>query len=484
MMNVLLITLDQFRADMVLHDLVATPALDRLRAVGVHFARHFAQAAPCSPGRASLYTGMYQANHRVVGNGSPLDDRFDNVARLARRAGLVPTLFGYTDQGVDPRTVADPSDWRLEEYSGILPGFELGLWMPESQVPWLDWLEQLGHGTFPDYVAALASEPQRPAEHSLSTFVTDGFLSWQRQQSEPWFAHLSLLRPHPPYAAAGDFATMYDPADVGDALAPADPGDRHHLHELTMGLDVCSAPATEEGRREMRAQYFGMVSEVDAQLGRVLDQLERSGQMEQTMIILTSDHGEQLGDHGLREKLGFFPESYAIGCIVHDPRHPEAHGTTVEHFTENVDILPTIAAALGIDIPAQVDGMPLQPFLEGQEPTMWRTAAHWEWDWRAMVLGFLAPGWPLDRRLEQMNLAVLCDDEGAYVHFGDGTWLLFDLVADPTWRTTTKDPARVLTYAQAMLGWRQEHLERTLTDLLLEPGRPGRWPEIGSAIPR
>ena len=84
-MNVLLITLDQFRADMVDHALVATPALDRLRASGVHFARHFAQAAPCAPGRASLYTGMYQANHRVVGNGTPLDHRFDNVARLAGR---------------------------------------------------------------------------------------------------------------------------------------------------------------------------------------------------------------------------------------------------------------------------------------------------------------------------------------------------------------------------------------------------------------
>ena len=78
-----------------------------------------------------------------------------------------------------------------------------------------------------------------------------------------------------------------------------------------------------------------------------------------------------------------------------------------------------------------------------------------------------------------MNLAVLHDVEGAYVHFGDGSWLLFDLIADPSWRTTTTDPARVLPYAQAMLSWRQEHLERTLTDLLLEPGRPGRWPTIG-----
>ena len=160
-MNVLLITLDQLRADMVGHTLVATPALDRLRERGVHFARHFSQAAPCSPGRASLYTGMYQANHRVVGNGTPLDHRFDNVALLARRAGMTPMLFGYTDQGIDPRVADGPDDARLEYYSGILPGFASGLFMPETQDPWLDWLAELGHGTFDTYLAALATEHLR-----------------------------------------------------------------------------------------------------------------------------------------------------------------------------------------------------------------------------------------------------------------------------------------------------------------------------------
>jgi len=84
--------------------------LDALADEGVRLARHYSQAAPCAPGRASLYTGTYQMNHRVVANGAPLEDRFDNVARLARRAGYAPALFGYTDQGVDPATVADADD--------------------------------------------------------------------------------------------------------------------------------------------------------------------------------------------------------------------------------------------------------------------------------------------------------------------------------------------------------------------------------------
>ena len=88
--NILLITLDQFRGDCLSaagHPLVQTPNLDALAANGVRFTRHYSQASPCAPGRASLYTGMYQMNHRVVANGTPLDERFDNIALAARRAG-------------------------------------------------------------------------------------------------------------------------------------------------------------------------------------------------------------------------------------------------------------------------------------------------------------------------------------------------------------------------------------------------------------
>ena len=475
-MNILLITLDQLRADMVGHPMVETPSLDRLAASGVHFARHFSQSAPCSPGRASLYTGMYQSNHRVVANGTPLDARFDNVAWLARRAGLTPTLFGYTDQGLDPRMAEAEDDPRLDFYAGILPGFDLGLYLPEDQGPWLEWLEDLGHGTFSDYIEALAREPERPAEHSHSAFLSNGFIAWLDQQDAEWFAHVSFLRPHPPYAAAGTYSSLYDPADCGDGIAPA--ADRHGLHEIALTIDASAAPSTEAGRREMRSQYFGMVTEVDHQLGRILDRLEELDQLADTMIILTADHGEQLCDHGLKEKLGFFPESYAIPCIISDPRLPDGHGTRVEAFTENVDLFATIAVALGLEIPAQGDGMPLQPFFAGDDlqPSQWRSEAHWEWDWRAMVMGSLAPGWPTDRRLEQMNLAVIHDTDGAYVHFADGDWLLFDLVADPTWRTTTSDPVRAASYAQRMLTWRQEHLDRNLADMLLTPERLGRWP--------
>src|SRR5674476_805492 len=103
--NVLFITLDQFRGDSygaAGHPLVRTPTLDRIASEGVRLERHYSQSAPCAPGRAALYTGTYLMNNRVVANGTPLPSGLDNIAKVARRAGYDPTLFGYTDQGLDP----------------------------------------------------------------------------------------------------------------------------------------------------------------------------------------------------------------------------------------------------------------------------------------------------------------------------------------------------------------------------------------------
>ena len=472
--NVLLVTFDQLRADMVGHPLVATPAFDRLAAQGVHFARHFSQAAPCAPGRAALYTGTYQMNNRVVANGTPLDRRFDNIAHLAARAGFDPSLFGYTDQGIDPRDAENPNDPRLDTFTGILPGFTPTFWLPDDPQPWLEWLSGLGYETGANGYEQLTTESDRPAEHSLSAFLTNHFLEWLTQQDESWFAHVSYWRPHPPYCAAGEFSRMYDPADVGDGISPGE--QLHPLHLAALEIPGSAAPSSEVERRALRAQYFGMVSEVDAQFGRIIDALEESGMWDETIVIMTADHGEQLGDHGLIEKLGFFEESYRVPCIIHSPRNSDAYGSVIERFTENIDIFPTLAVLLDQEIPVQCDGMPLTQFLEGVEPITWRTAAHYEWDWRYLFLGDREPGWPLHRFLEHQNLAVLRDDAGAYVHFGDGSWIQFDLIADPTWRTTTTNSAEVLPYTQAMLSWRQEHLERSMTDMLLTPERTGRWP--------
>lgn len=482
--NVVFITLDQFRGDALScagHPVVTTPHLDALASEGVRFARHYSQAAPCAPGRASLYTGMYQMNHRVVANGTPLDARFDTVALAARRAGYEPALFGYTDQSIDPRTVTDPDDPRLSDYEGVLPGFDHVLDLTKGHDPWIAWLRSLGHDLPAGVTAsqALATEPSRPEEHSVSAFLTGEALRWIAARSEPWFVHLSYLRPHPPYAAAGRWAHRYDPADVGLPIAVAD--DRHPWHDVVLQVEEAAAPADEVELRRLRAQYYGMVSEVDDQLGRLWQGLRDLGAWDDTVVVVTADHGEMLGDHGLVQKLGYWEASYHIPCIVRDPRHPATAGTVVDRFTENVDVMPTICSALGVPVPVQCDGRPLTPFLDGESPRGWRGAAHWEFDWRDVLIRGGLGAWPDDRRATRLHLATLRTESHGYVQFGDGSWRCFDLAVDPTWRTEDRDPALVLPLAQEMLVWRSTHAERTLTDMLTEDGGIGRRP-VGSPV--
>ena len=472
--NVLLITLDQYRGDALScagHPIVRTPNLDALAAGGVRLANHFAQAAPCAPGRAALYTGTYQMTNRVVGNGTPLDDRFDNVARMARRAGYRPTLFGYTDQGIDPRLVTDPDDPRLSDYEGVLSGFEVGLDLRGPAELWLAWLADDGH-ELRDAEHALVTEPDRPAELSQSAFLTDHLLAWMNRQDEPWFAHASYLRPHPPYAAAGHWSHEYDPDDMPTPMPVGE--NLHGIHRALLGYSQSAAPTDPAKMARWQAQYFGMCSEVDDQLGRIWESLQRSGQWDDTIVIVTSDHGEQLGDQGLVQKAGFFESSYRIVGIVRDPRRPDTHGTAVEEFTENVDVVPTIAHLLGEETPAQCDGHPLTPFLDGDTPPTWRTEAHWEWDWRDSLRDDTADPWTRDA--DRCNLAVVRNHTHAYVQFGNGSWRCFDLAADPTWRTEVTDPGVVLPLAQSMLAWRSRHLDRNLTGFWLRDGGVGRRP--------
>jgi arylsulfatase A-like enzyme len=336
----------------------------------------------------------------------------------------------------------------------------------------VQYLRAKGYDVENGWVGPLRTESERPAEDSLSGFLTTRFLSWLDHQESGWFAHLSYLRPHPPYAAAGEFSVMYDPADMSPPIAPVASDYRHPLHDAALSWDASSAPTDPDAMRLLKAQYYGMISEVDAQLGRVVAAVEARGEWDDTLVVITSDHGEQLGDHGLKEKLGFFPQSYHVVGLWRDPR--SKGGVVVQNFTENVDLLPTLADALGIDEPVQCDGRSLTPLFH-DATIEWRGEVHYEWDSRYFLLGNGAAR-PTSDSLARRNLAVSIGEDTAYVQFGDGSYKCFDVAADPTWRTECRDTERVLRAAQSQLVWRQEHLRDDLSNMLLSPSRLGAWP--------
>jgi arylsulfatase A-like enzyme len=502
-MNILFITADQWRGDSLGyagHPLVRTPNLDALAADATAFLRHYANAAPCSPARACLYTGLYQMTNRVVRNGTPHAHRFDNVALAARRQGFSPTLFGYTDQSADP-TIVPAGDPRLTSYEGVLPGFDVRLRLPEDEKPWLSWLRSRGHD-FPDKFAAHApvsapgrvsnAPPAYTADETQTAFLTDEFIRWLGEQDGAWFAHLSYLRPHPPFVVPAPYNTLYDPADVPAfrrAETPAAERAIHPLLDLALGTTALDhfiidgegpvADLTEAEFRQLRATYYGMISEVDAQLGRVFAAIKAAGQWDDTLVLFTSDHAELSGDHFMLGKGGFHDESQHVPLIIRDPRQTQ-HGRRVTGFTEAVDIYPTLLDAIGATPTHVADGRSLLPWLDGETPADWRDAVHWEFDFRD-VAGQSAER-ALGLRSDQLNLAVVRTDTWKYVHCAALPPLLFDLEADPHGLVNlAEDPAYAgarLAMAEKLLSWRAEHLDQTLALQELTPqgvlGRPRR----------
>jgi len=407
--NILLITADQWRGDClgtIGHPVVKTPNLDAFAEEATVFERHYATCAPCSPARASLYTGLYQMNHRVVWNGAPLDNRFDNIARAARRAGYLPTLFGYTDTSPDPR-IHDPNDPALSTYEGVLPGFAVRQLLPEDDRPWLSWLASRGHdpSTFTTIHRVAPEKGQRisrnappyGAEETQTAFLTDAFLAWlgEQEPDQPWCAHISYLRPHPPIAVPAPYNRMYDPDDGPDFRGAASPEEEAALHPLVKaalatqnvsshipGADGLVKDLSRDDFRRIRALYYGMISEVDAQIGRLLTGLSAADADKDTLVIFTSDHAEMMGDHWMLGKGGFFEQSYHIPLIIRAPGMAKADRVTA--FTSAADIFPTLIDMIGVEPLHSPDGTSLLPFIGGQTPTRWRKAAIFEFDYRTL----------------------------------------------------------------------------------------------------
>ena len=472
------------------------------------FLAHRALATPCAPGRASLYTGLYLKNHRVVANFVPMDGRHTNVALETRRAGFDPVLFGYTDSALDPRgrSIDDPA---LRGMCKVLPGMT-GI-VPVAQVNhiWLADLRAKGYdipagekGVYraPDNFAG--SEDRGPtfapslftAVDTEAAFLTDRVMLYlSDHKDKPWFVHLSMLSPHPPFIAPQPYNDWYHPDEVPAPVRAGSPSEESNhpfaeygvFNQQGVGLfvghlakdNIC---LSDRDVLQARATYYAMMSEVDAQMGRLIDYLKDNQLYDDTLIVFTSDHGEQLGDHWQFAKYTYYAPTFHIPAIIRDPstRCDISRGQRVDHFTEAVDIMPTILDCLSLAIPAQCDGESLKSFLEGRPPPQWRSEAHYELDFRYFGDGPVNP--ILGLRAGQCAFAVVHGERYKYVHFTALPALLFDLEDDPgEFINRIDDPALrdiVVEMTQRLLSWRMSHDERSFANTRLTEQGPVEYP--------
>lgn len=228
--------------------------------------------------------------------------------------------------------------------------------------------------------------------------------------------------------------------------------------------------------RALRRVYLGLMAEVDHHIGRIVEALAARGDLDRTLVVVTSDHGEMLGDRWMLGKSGFFPQAFHVPLIIRDPAG--ARGQRVTAFSEHVDLMPTLLEVLDLEVPLQCDGVSLRPFLREAGPCQWRDAAHWEHDFRDLRARTFETA--LGLASDTCALMARFDGRAAYVHFAGLPALYFATETDPGWRhDLAREPAAaplVLAQAQAMLSWRMRMNERRLTGCVLtEAGVLGRY---------
>ena len=419
--NVLLLMTDQQRFD-TLHcagnETIATPNLDRLAAEGTIFRSAYTSCPSCIPARAMLMTGMNQWKTGILGMGEGQGHMGTNFpftlpGELARagyyckgvgKMHFFPqrSLNGFhhieldeSGRHQDPDFCCDYETWYHEQCgqdTPIGPGRNWNGWCgrPYDMHPHLHPTAWTG-------------------ERSIR-FLRD------RDRSRPFFLKTSFARPHSPYDAIPEYFNRYldnPPPEpwIGDwADKHADPTQIENpaaWHGLIPPGEI----------RLARAGYYGNVSHIDAQIGRLLDELQRQGILDDTLILFTSDHGDMLGDHHMWRKTYAYEGSAHIPFLVRLPKDlrqntPASHDAPVSL----ADVMPTILDTLGLPTPEMVDGLSVLPLAQGH------TAP-----WRDFVHGEHCANYFRDEEMQYLS-----DGKIKYIWFTrTGQEQLFDLTADP-----------------------------------------------------
>ena len=359
--NILFLMTDQQRWDALgcTGGWVRTPHLDRIAREGIRFDRCMANSPVCIPTRLSLATGLYPHNTGVWKNQpSAPSPKQPNWMQVIRSLGYRTSLFGKTHLHPHRGDLREKEDLMhayglddVDEIGGprasarVLSHMTAG-W--EARGVWKAYQE--------DYEERFRLKPHmvRPSalglEEYADVYVGERAREYLEQydRSQPWFCWVSFGGPHEPWDAPEPYASMYDPESMPPPAGPLIQGEYRPRGELDRKLE--SRPdLTREDIGAMRANYAGNVSLIDDQIGRILETVEQRGEMDRTIVLFTSDHGEMNGDYGLIYKEVFLDGAVRVPLLVRTPETAAAGpaGRICETPVEWFDIGPTLVELTG-----------------------------------------------------------------------------------------------------------------------------------------
>lgn len=434
-------------------DFLRTPHLDQLAREGTTFDHAYADNPLCVPTRVSLLTGQSVWTHRMLNNGNTSDvvGSQATLPALMREAGYQTVAIGKMHFGPERARhgfdeVILPADYYRE--------------MARSGQARQPMRHGLGQNELYPGMATVAES------QTLTAWLCDQaalFIGERRDPTMPFFLWLSLSKPHPPLDPPEPYYSMYRDSNIPEPVAGAWANDERSPAAVTRmrhkeSYDLIPAVVW----REARAAYYGLVTQVDYNIGRVLAALQDGGDLQEAMIIFTSDHGEFLGDHRLGNKIFFHDVSAKVPLIVRTPRSwgDQGRGEVLDDLVVHADLLPTLLSAAGGGVPAGIDGRDLLARMRGAgEPRQYLAA--------------LSAGADADNQ-HPWYLGIT-DGDWKYIWYPEGSQeQLFHVVLDPQELTDlAADPdsaaARRRLYTALL-----EHCAATAPDLLEDGDLPTR----------
>ncbi len=372
--NIIFIFADQHRHDALGcagNALIETPNIDRLAHRGVRYTNAWCQSPICQPSRAALITSRYPSELGVLRNFGPdMDPEWPTFMKQLQAAGYATANIGkthyYAKGLVEPDTEVDMRDLspQIAEFGfdHVVEEFDRYVHAMEGvTTPYTEYLKREGaFELYRDQVKAIWRLTEQhwdgvtsplTKEQDLTSFLTREAQSWIGQQTpeQPFFLQLSYVQPHVPLMGDPEWAAYYQEVDI-----PRGPGARDFENEEVWAayLSWCGAHAQSHRLSDAYVlqgarQYYAMISLIDECVGSIVSQLEASGQLDNTLFVYSSDHGEMLGDHGLMAKFNFYRSSVQVPLILVPPGG--CAPSTSDALVEVVDIGPTLIDAAGAE---------------------------------------------------------------------------------------------------------------------------------------